>query len=273
MLTDAGSQTLLVNLLKVLKMHIENKVALVTGGASGLGLVTSQHLAQSGARVVIMDLNREAGETLAASLPDALFINVDVTDEKSVEQGIAKVMAQYQRIDILINCAGIAPGGKTVGRNGALALDKFAQVININLIGSFNVLRLAAQEMAKNSPDESGECGVIINTASVAAYDGQVGQAAYSASKAGIAGMTLPIARDLASLKIRNMTIAPGIFDTPMMQGMTDEVRDPLIALVQNPKRFGEPKEFAQLAAHIIENSYLNGEVIRLDGALRMNAR
>lgn len=254
-------------------MNIENKVAVVTGGASGLGLVTTQHLAECGAKVVIFDLNESAGDALVESLPDALFVKVDVTDEGSVAAGIEQAIAKYQQIDILVNCAGIAPGGKTVGRNGALALDKFAQVININLIGSFNVLRLVAEKMASNPPDEKGERGVIINTASVAAYDGQVGQAAYSASKAGIAGMTLPIARDLANINIRIMTIAPGIFDTPMMQGMTDEVREPLIAMVQNPKRFGEPKEYALLVAHIVENSYLNGEVIRLDGALRMNAR
>ncbi len=254
-------------------MNIKNKVAVVTGGASGLGLVTSQHLASCGAKVVIFDLNQEAGDTLAKSLPDALFVKVDVTNEQSVANGIEQAIEKYQQIDVLVNCAGVAPGGKTVGRNGALALEKFAQVININLIGSFNVLRLVAEKMATNTPDENGERGVIINTASVAAYDGQVGQAAYSASKAGIAGMTLPIARDLANINIRIMTIAPGIFDTPMMQAMTDEVREPLIAMVQNPKRFGDPKEYALLAAHIVENCYLNGEVIRLDGALRMSAR
>jgi len=253
-------------------MNIKEKVVVVTGGASGLGLVTCQQLSKAGAKLVIFDLNVQAGKTLAAQLTDATFVAVDVTDANSVSAGIDQAIAAFGAIHVCINCAGIAPGGKTVGRNGALALEKFTQVIEINLLGTFNVLRLAAEQMAKNTPDAAGERGVIINTASVAAYDGQMGQAAYSASKAGIAGMTLPIARDLAKLGIRNMTIAPGIFDTPMMQAMTDEIREPLIALVQSPKRFGAPLEYAKLAAHIIDNSYLNGEVIRLDGALRMNA-
>ena len=254
-------------------MQIAQKVVVVTGGASGLGMATCQHLSAVGAKVVVFDLDEVAGIKLTAALPDALFVNVDVTSEASVTAGIERVMAKYEAIHFLINCAGIAPGGKVLGRKGVLALEKFSQVININLIGSFNVLRLCAEQMAKNQADENGERGVIVNTASVAAFDGQVGQAAYSASKAAIAGMTLPIARDLAGLGIRNMTIAPGIFDTPMMQAMTDEVREPLIALVQSPKRFGDPGEFARMAAHILENGYLNGEVIRLDGALRMSAR
>jgi len=255
-------------------MDINNKVVVVTGGASGLGLVTCQKLAALGAKIVAFDLNEQAGNALASELGDnAIFANVDVTDEASVAAGIAQAVAAFGTIDVCINCAGIAPGGKTVGRNGALALEKYVNVININLIGTFNVLRLAAQQMAKNEPDANGERGVIINTASVAAFDGQVGQAAYSASKAGVVGMTLPIARDLAPLAIRVMTIAPGIFDTPMMKGMSDEIRDPLIKMVQSPKRFGEPSEYADLAAHIISNSYLNGDVIRLDGAIRMEPR
>lgn len=255
-------------------MELQNSVVIVTGGASGLGLVTCQQLAAQGARVAAFDLNEEAGNALVAELGDqAVFARVDVTNVASVEAGIAHVVDTFGRIDVCINCAGIAPGGKTVGRNGALPLEKFAQVININLLGTFNVLRLAAEQMAKNTPNADGERGVIINTASVAAFDGQVGQAAYSASKAGVVGMTLPIARDLAPLGIRVMTIAPGIFDTPMMKGMTDEVRDPLLKMVQSPKRFGEPKEYAALAAHIISNQYLNGEVIRLDGAIRMEPK
>ncbi|MBF7729658.1 3-hydroxyacyl-CoA dehydrogenase [Pseudomonas sp. N040] len=255
-------------------MELQNNVVIVTGGASGLGLVTCQQLAAQGAKVVAFDLNEEAGRALVAELGDkAVFAKVDVTDVASVAAGIAKAIEAFGRIDVCINCAGIAPGGKTVGRNGALPLEKFAQVININLLGTFNVLRLAAEQMAKNAPNADGERGVIINTASVAAFDGQVGQAAYSASKAGVVGMTLPIARDLAPLGIRVMTIAPGIFDTPMMKGMADEVRDPLLKMVQSPKRFGEPKEYAALAAHIITNQYLNGEVIRLDGAIRMEPR
>ena len=255
-------------------MNLNNKVVIVTGGASGLGLVTCQQLAKQGAKIAAFDLNEEAGQALIDELEgQAIFAKVDVTNTASVEAGIAQVVETFGTIHVCINCAGIAPGGKTVGRNGALALEKFSQVININLIGTFNVLRLAAEQMAKNEPGPDGERGVIINTASVAAFDGQMGQAAYSASKAAIVGMTLPIARDLAKLGIRIMAIAPGIFDTPMMKGMTDEVRDPLIQMVQNPKRFGEPEEYASLAAHIIHNNYLNGEVIRLDGAIRMETK
>ncbi len=255
-------------------MDLNNKVVVVTGGASGLGLVTCQELAKQGAKIVAFDLNEEAGQALENSLEgNGLFVKVDVTDPASAEAGIAKVVETFGAIDVCINCAGVAPGGKVVGRNGALPLDRFAQVININLIGTFNVLRLAAEQMAKNEPNADGERGVIINTASVAAFDGQVGQAAYSASKAGVVGMTLPLARDLAPLGIRIMTIAPGIFDTPMMKAMADEVRDPLIQMVQSPKRFGEPEEYASLAIHIINNGYLNGEVIRLDGAIRMEPK
>ena len=255
-------------------MDLNNKVVIVTGGASGLGLVTCQQLAKQGAKIAAFDLNEEAGQALVDELKgQAIFTKVDVTDVASVEAGIAQAVEAFGTIHVCINCAGIAPGGKTIGRNGALPLEKFAQVININLIGTFNVLRLAAEQMAKNEPGEDGERGVIINTASVAAFDGQMGQSAYAASKAGVVGMTLPIARDLARLGIRIMTIAPGIFDTPMMKGMTDEVRDPLIEMVQNPKRFGDPEEYASLAAHIISNNYLNGEVIRLDGAIRMEPR
>ncbi len=255
-------------------MDLNNKVVVVTGGASGLGLVTCQQLAKQGAKIVAFDLNQEAGQALVDELGEqAIFAKVNVTDEASVAAGIAQAVEAFGTIHVCINCAGIAPGGKTVGRNGALALDKFAQVININLIGTFNVLRLAAEQMSNNEPNQDGERGVIINTASVAAFDGQMGQAAYSASKAGVVGMTLPIARDLAKQGIRIMCIAPGIFDTPMMKGMTDEVRDPLLQMVQSPKRFGDPQEYAALAAHIIDNSYLNGEVIRLDGAIRMEPR
>jgi NAD(P)-dependent dehydrogenase (short-subunit alcohol dehydrogenase family) len=255
-------------------MDLNNKVVIVTGGASGLGLVTCQQLAKQGAKIVAFDLNEEAGQALVEELKgQAIFAKVDVTDAASVETGIAQAVEAFGTIHVCINCAGVAPGGKTVGRNGALPLEKFSQVININLIGTFNVLRLAAEQMAKNEPGSDGERGVIINTASVAAFDGQMGQSAYAASKAGVVGMTLPIARDLAKLGIRIMTIAPGIFDTPMMKGMTDEVRDPLIEMVQNPKRFGEPEEYAALAAHIISNNYLNGDVIRLDGAIRMEPR
>ena len=255
-------------------MNVKDKVIIITGGASGLGLASSKQLVAQGAKVAAFDLNQQAGDALVAELgAQAMFVRVDVTDSASVEAAITEVVERFGAIHVCLNCAGIAPGGKTVGRNGALPLEKFAQVININLIGSFNVLRLAAAQMANNEPDANGERGVIINTASVAAFDGQLGQAAYSASKAGVVGMTLPIARDLASLGIRIMCIAPGIFDTPMMQGMTDEVRDPLLKMVQHPKRFGALGEYAALVQHIIENSYLNGEVIRLDGGIRMEPR
>jgi len=255
-------------------MDLNNKVVVVTGAASGLGLVTCQELAKQGAKIVAFDLNEDAGNALVATLGEkTIFAKVNVTDETSVVAGIKSAVDAFGTIHACINCAGIAPGGKTIGRNGALGLDKFSQVININLIGTFNVLRLAAVQMAKNEPDAKGERGVIINTASVAAFEGQVGQSAYSASKGAIVSMTLPIARDLAPLGIRIMTIAPGIFDTAMMKGFSDEVRDPLIKMVQSPKRFGDPVEYADLAIHIITNSYLNGEVIRLDGAIRMEPK
>lgn len=255
-------------------MDISNKVAIVTGGASGLGLTTCEQLVAQGARVVAFDLNEEAGQALAEKLgTQALFTKVDVTDSASVEQGIARTIEAFGTLHVCINCAGVAPAGRTVGRKGALPLERFAQVININLIGTFNVLRLAAEQMTNNEPDVGGERGVIVNTASIAAYDGQMGQAAYASSKAGVAGLTLPVARDLAKLGIRVMAIAPGIFETPMMKGMTDEVREPLIRMVQNPRRFGDPEEYAALALHIITNGYLNGEVIRIDGALRMEPR
>ncbi len=255
-------------------MNVQDKVIIVTGGASGLGLASCRQLAQQGAKVAAFDLNQQAGDALVAELGSkAMFVKVDVTDSASVETAIAQVVAKFGTLHVCLNCAGIAPAGKTVGRNGALPLEKFSQAININLIGTFNVLRLAAAQMANNEPDAQGERGVIINTASVAAFDGQLGQAAYSASKAGVVGMTLPIARDLADLGIRVMCIAPGIFDTPMMQGMTAEVREPLLKMVQHPKRFGALDEYASLVQHIIENSYLNGEVIRLDGGIRMEPR
>ncbi|MEH6825226.1 MAG: 3-hydroxyacyl-CoA dehydrogenase [Motiliproteus sp.] len=255
-------------------MNLTDKVIIVTGGASGLGLASCRQLAQQGAKIAAFDLNQQAGDALVVELgSQAMFVKVDVTDSTSIEAAIALVVERFGAIHVCLNCAGIAPGGRTVGRNGALPLEKFSQVININLIGTFNVLRLAAAQMANNEADANGERGVIINTASVAAFDGQLGQAAYSASKAGVVGMTLPIARDLAGLGIRIMCIAPGIFDTPMMQGMTDEVREPLLKMVQHPKRFGALGEYAALVQHIIENSYLNGEVIRLDGGIRMEPR
>lgn len=252
-------------------MQLQDRVVIITGGASGLGQATSRHFIERGAKVALFDLNEEQGRAYARELGDnAEFFKVNVTSESDIKQAIDGILQKWNKIHICLNCAGIAPAGKTVGRNGALALEKFTAAIQINLIGTFNVLRLAAEVMAKNEPDEEGERGVIINTASVAAFDGQIGQAAYSASKAGVAGMTLPIARDLGPLGIRVNSIAPGVFNTPMMAAMPDEVRESLEAIVQSPKRLGEPVEYARLAAHIVENGYLNGETIRLDGGIRM---
>lgn len=246
-------------------MQLAETRAVVTGGASGLGAATASWLAQQGAQVTIFDRDPR-GRDFAESI-GAHFAETDVTDEASVTRAIETASAAMGGITACVNCAGIVTGEKTVGRDGPHKLDSFRRTIEINLIGSFNVLRLAAAEMAKNAGDEKG---VIINTASVAAYDGQAGQAAYAASKAGIAGMTLPIARDLARSGIRVMAIAPGIFGTPMLRSLPQDVQDSLAAEVTFPKRLGEPVEFARLVGTIIESPYLNGEVIRIDGALRM---
>ncbi|SET80274.1 SDR family NAD(P)-dependent oxidoreductase [Paracoccus homiensis] len=246
-------------------MDLQDARAIVTGAASGLGEATARYFRKMGAQVVILDRD-EAGAATAAEI-GAGFVQTDVTDEDSVSAAIDQAAARMGGIDICVNCAGIVTGEKTVGRDGPHSLAGFRRTIEINLIGSFNVLRLAAAQMAKNGRDENG---VIVNTASIAAYDGQKGQAAYAASKAGIAGMTLPIARDLAGQKIRVCAIAPGIFGTPMMRGLPAEVQDSLAAEVTYPKRLGDPDEFARMAGVIVENGYLNGEVIRLDGALRM---
>ncbi|PHQ71927.1 MAG: 3-hydroxyacyl-CoA dehydrogenase [Paracoccus sp.] len=246
-------------------MDLSHSRAIITGGASGLGAATAQHFRDRGARVMVLDLDPDGAETAAAM--GAGFARTDVTDEDSVAAAIAEAVREMGRIDVCVNCAGIATGEKTVGRDGPHSLSGFRRTIEINLIGSFNVLRLAAAEMARNSREENG---VIVNTASSAAFDGQKGQAAYAASKAAIAGMTLPIARDLASQGIRICAIAPGIFGTPMLRGLPQEVQDSLAAEVTFPKRLGDPAEYARTAAFVVENPYLNGEVIRLDGALRM---
>lgn len=246
-------------------MDLQDARAIVTGAASGLGEATARYFRKMGAQVVILDRD-EAGAATAAEI-GAGFVQTDVTDEDSVSAAIEQAAARMGGIDVCVNCAGIVIGEKTVGRDGPHSLAGFRRTIEINLIGSFNVLRLAAAQMAKNGRDENG---VIVNTASIAAYDGQKGQAAYAASKAGIAGMTLPIARDLAGQKIRVCAIAPGIFGTPMLRGLPAEVQDSLAAEVTYPKRLGDPEEFARMAGVIVENGYLNGEVIRLDGALRM---
>jgi NAD(P)-dependent dehydrogenase (short-subunit alcohol dehydrogenase family) len=249
-------------------MEISGKVFIVTGGASGLGEGTARMLAAEGGKVVVADVQADKGEALAKELGGA-FVKCDVTQEADGQAAVAKATTLGKLMG-LVNCAGIAIGVKTVGKDGAHPLAQYARVININLVGSFNMIRLAAEAMCKNEPEPTGERGVLISTASVAAYDGQIGQAAYSASKGGIVGMTLPIARDLARNGIRNMTIAPGIFGTPMMFGMPQEVQDALAASVPFPSRLGTPADYAKLAKHIIQNEMLNGEVIRLDGAIRL---
>lgn len=256
-------------------MNLNDKVAVVTGGASGLGLASVEQFLAKGARVAVFDMNEEAGQLLAQKhAGKVLFFKVNVADEESVQNAIADTVKQFGGIHVLVNCAGVGAAGKTLDRDSkALPLAAFSKTIQVNLIGSFNVARLAAEEMAKNQPDADGQRGVIIHTASVAAFDGQTGQAAYSASKGGVVGMTLPMARDLSRYGIRVNTIAPGIFDTPMMQGVSEEYRQPLIAMVQNPKRFGNPAEYGSLCVSICENAYLNAETIRLDGGIRMQAK
>ena len=249
-------------------MDIKGKVFIVTGGASGLGEGTARALAGRGAHVVIADMQVEKGEAVAKEIGGS-FVKCDVTSESDGKAVVAKAVSAGKLMG-LVNCAGIAPAEKTVGKNGAHSLTLFSKVVQVNLIGSFNMIRLAAEAMAKNDPESTGERGVMISTASVAAYDGQIGQAAYAASKGGIVGMTLPIARDLARNGIRNMTIAPGIFGTPMLFGMPKEVQDALAAGVPFPSRLGTPEDYAKLACHIFENDMLNGEVIRLDGAIRL---
>jgi len=252
-------------------MQIDGKVFLVTGGASGLGEGTARMLAANGATVVIADMQADKGEAVAREI-GGVFVTCDVTQEADGQAAVAAAQ-QLGKLVGLVNCAGIAPAEKVVGRNGPHGLASFSRAVTINLIGSFNMIRLAADAMAGNEPESTGERGVLISTASVAAYDGQMGQAAYSASKGGIVGMTLPIARDLARSGIRNMTIAPGIFGTPMLFGMPQEVQDALAASVPFPSRLGTPDDYAKLALHIIENDMLNGEVIRLDGAIRLAPR
>jgi 3-hydroxyacyl-CoA dehydrogenase/3-hydroxy-2-methylbutyryl-CoA dehydrogenase len=252
-------------------VRIEGSSALVAGGASGLGAATARLLHERGARVVIADLSEERGRDVAAELGDpARFVATDVTDSGSVERAVAAAAGQPDGLRISVCCAGIGWAERVAGRRGAHALEPFEQVIRINLIGTFNVLRLAAAAMLANEPADSGERGVCINTTSIAAYDGQIGQIAYSASKGAIVGMTLPAARDLAGAGIRVCTIAPGTFDTPLLGGLPEPAREALAQAIPFPSRLGRPPEFAALAAHIVENEMLNGEVIRLDGALRM---
>ncbi|WP_422648225.1 3-hydroxyacyl-CoA dehydrogenase [Cupriavidus sp. H18C1] len=252
-------------------MQIRDNVFIVTGGASGLGAGTARMLAEQGGKVVIADLNEGAGNALAQEL-GGRFVRCDVTSETD-GQAVVDAAVGLGRLAGLINCAGIATANKTVGKNGPHPLDAFEKTIRINLIGTFNMIRLAAAAMVQNTPDDGGERGIIVNTASVAAFDGQIGQAAYAASKGGVVGMTLAVARDLSRDGVRCMTIAPGIFETPMLLGMPQEVQDALGKMVPFPPRLGRPAEYAQLVQAIIGNTMLNGEVIRLDGAIRMQPK
>jgi len=247
-------------------MRIGGKVALVTGGASGLGAAAARMIALEGGKAVVADLK-------AAASAEAVYVQTDVTSPDQMQSAVNAAIERFGRLDILVNCAGIGAAAKLIGKEGPQPLEQFARVISINLVGAFNALRLAAAAMTGNSPDEAGERGVIINTASIAAFEGQIGQCAYSASKGGIASMTLPAARELARYGIRVMTIAPGIFDTPLLAGLPEPARVSLGAAVPFPARLGNPDEYARLARDIIENPMLNGSVIRLDGALRMAPR
>lgn len=256
-------------------MKIQGKVCVVTGGASGLGAATAQHLVAQGAKVILVDMNQELGQQIQQQLGEnAEFVAVDVTDENQVQQLFNHIEQKYGQLNGLVNCAGIAPSAKVLGRDGLHDLAMFQKVLNINVTGSFNMIRFAAQLMAKyDLAANEEERGVIVNTASVAAFDGQIGQSAYSASKGAIVGMTLPLARELAREAIRVMTIAPGIMETPMLKAFPQHVQDALGQMVPFPPRLAKPEEFAQLVGHIFENGYLNGEVIRLDGAIRMQPK
>jgi NAD(P)-dependent dehydrogenase (short-subunit alcohol dehydrogenase family) len=255
-------------------MQIQHHTFLVTGGGSGLGAATATHLVRLGANVVLADLNAAAGTAHAATLGDrAVFVPADVTSEDQVQHAIAEAVTRFGALHGVVNAAGILIGRRVLGKQGPHDLDGFARVLHVNVVGTFNVVRLAGAVMAQNPPEPSGERGVIINTASIAAFDGQIGQAAYAASKAAVAGMALPIAREFARFGIRVNTIAPGVFETPMVGGMTEEVKASLSAQVPFPARLGRPAEYAHLVQHLLENEYLNAEVIRLDGAIRMAAQ
>jgi NAD(P)-dependent dehydrogenase (short-subunit alcohol dehydrogenase family) len=252
-------------------VDITGRTVLVSGGGSGLGAATARMVVEHGGSVVLADVDRDRGERVAAELGErARFVATDVTDEASVREAVTAAAGTGGGLHAAVSCAGIAPAERVLGRQGPHSLARFATAVQVNLVGTFNVTRLAAEAMAANDPGPDGERGVIVNTASVAAFDGQIGQAAYSASKAGVAGMTLPIARELARHGIRVMAVAPGIFDTPMLAAMPDQVRASLGAQVPFPSRLGRPEEYAALVRHILENPMLNGETIRLDGAIRM---
>jgi NAD(P)-dependent dehydrogenase (short-subunit alcohol dehydrogenase family) len=255
-------------------LRIENSTFIITGGGSGLGAATARLFADSGANVALADVNEEAGQQTASEIGDpAKFVRTDVTDEGSVRDALDSALGAFGALEGVVNCAGIGPAARVVGKRGVHDLGLFTNTIEINLIGTFNVIRLAAVKLAENEPDEEGERGVIVNTASVAAYDGQIGQAAYAASKGGVVSLTLPVARELASSGIRLVTIAPGIFETPMLAALPEDAKESLGKQVPFPKRLGKPEEYAALTKHIVENRMLNGEVIRLDGAIRMAPR
>jgi NAD(P)-dependent dehydrogenase (short-subunit alcohol dehydrogenase family) len=255
-------------------MRVAESTAVVTGGASGLGRATAERLVAGGGRVALVDRRASAGAEVARQLgPNALFAAADVTSADEVAAALDQTRERFGGVHVLVNCAGIGLAQRTVGKQGPARLDDFVRVVQVNLIGTFNCIRLAATAMAANAPTADGERGVIINTASVAAFDGQIGQAAYSASKGGVVGMTLPIARDLADKGIRVVTIAPGLFDTPLLAGLPEQARESLGKQVPHPSRLGKPDEYGALAVHIVENPMLNGEVIRLDGAIRMAPR
>ena len=257
-----------------IKMEIKGSVAVVTGGASGLGEATVRKYVESGCKVSILDLQAEKGRHLADELgDDAIFCMTDDTDEQSVQQAMAKTVDSFGGVHVAVNCAGVGDAAKVLGKKGPMPMDHFSRVVKINLVGTMNVIRLAAEKMVANAPNEDGEKGVVINTASVAAYDGQIGQAAYSASKAGVVGMTLPIAREFAGYGIRIVTVAPGLFETPLLLALPEKVRLALGQMVPFPRRLGRPAEFAMLAGQIVKNPMLNGETIRLDGAIRMAAK
>jgi NAD(P)-dependent dehydrogenase (short-subunit alcohol dehydrogenase family) len=255
-------------------LRLEGSTFFITGGGSGLGAATARLLAENGAHVVLADVDEEAGEQMASQIGSgAEFVSTDVTDEESVQDALGSVVENFDSLNGVVNCAGIGPAARVVGKKGVHDLGLFTKTVEINLVGTFNVIRLAAVRMAENEPDDEGERGVIINTASVAAFDGQIGQAAYAASKGGVVALTLPVARELASSGIRVVTIAPGIFETPMLAALPEDAKESLGKQVPFPPRLGRPEEYAALAKHIVENQMLNGEVIRLDGSIRMAPR
>jgi NAD(P)-dependent dehydrogenase (short-subunit alcohol dehydrogenase family) len=255
-------------------MQLNETRAVITGGVSGLGLAVARHFIANGGQAALLDINDEAGAAAVSELGDAAsYINTDVTSEQAVSDAVAAAVSNMGKINVAMNCAGVIGAGRVLGREAPMPLDFFAKVIQINLVGSFNICKAAGAAMEANDPGPDGERGVIINTASVAAYEGQIGQAAYSASKSGIVGMTLPIAREFTRIGVRVMTVAPGIFWTPMLEGMPEHIQESLGASIPFPSRLGQPEEFAELCAHIVENGYLNGETIRLDGAVRLQPK